>query len=139
MRLLLPIACWLWSVASAFAQPALSPAQALSSIRAGDLHFSPDGSMLAYVVVSYRWDYKPHLRLIDLASGSERELTPATKADRTPQWSPDGSVLGFLSTRDGKPQIYTVPAKGGDAEPLTAHKAAIERFHWSPNGRQIAY
>ncbi|MGH6878277.1 MAG: hypothetical protein ACREHV_13025 [Rhizomicrobium sp.] len=38
------------------AEPALTPAQALSYVRVGDLHFSPGGSKLAYVALSYRWD-----------------------------------------------------------------------------------
>ena len=37
-----------------YAQNAMTPAQALSYRRAADLHLSPDGSKLLYVVSSYQ-------------------------------------------------------------------------------------
>jgi len=121
------------------AQPVMTPAQALSYVRASDLHVSPDGAKLAYVVGSYRWDAKPHVRILDVATGAERELTPPGASDRSPQWSPDGATLGFLSSRGGKTQVYLVPAGGGDPVALTDRKFGVERFHWAPDGRQIAY
>jgi dipeptidyl aminopeptidase/acylaminoacyl peptidase len=126
------------NLAPAAPQP-LTPAQALSYVRAGDLHFSPDGSKLAYVAVSYRWDAQPQLRVTDVASGSTRVLTPPKKSERTPQWSPDGKWLGFLSNRGGETQVYEISANGGEAVALTARKNGVESFHWSPDGRQIAF
>ena len=121
------------------AAPAMTPEQVLSYVRASDLRLSPDGSQLAYVARSYRWDAKPHLRLLDIATGTERELTPAGRAERSPQWSPDGKVLAFLSNRDGEVQVYGVPARGGKPEALTARKSGVDDFHWSPDARTIAY
>src|SRR5580700_432081 len=69
------------------AQTALTPAQALDYRRVTDLHFSPDGSKLVYVVYSYRWDWLPHLWLLDVVTGSAREITPEKKSERSPQWS----------------------------------------------------
>jgi hypothetical protein len=67
------------------AQPPLTPTQALAYVRIGDLHFSPDGATLAYVVASYQWDALPRVRILDVATGVEREITPAGKSERTPQ------------------------------------------------------
>jgi dipeptidyl aminopeptidase/acylaminoacyl peptidase len=120
------------------AQP-LSVEQALAFIRISDLHFSPDGRQLAYVATSYRWDALPRVRVVDIASGSTREITPAGKSERSPQWSPDGSALAFLSNRADKAQVYVVPAAGGEPAALTSQRFAVERFHWSPDGRSIAY
>ena len=119
--------------------PALTPVQALSYVRASDLHISPDGSKLAYVAASYSWDAKGHVRVMDTATGVERELTPAGKSERSPQWSPDGKTLAFLSNRDGKTQVYLQPADGGDPVAVTARKSGVGSFHWSPDGRMIAY
>jgi len=121
------------------AQQAMTPAQALSYIRVGDMHFSPDGSKLAYVVSSYRWDAKPRIRIMDVATGAERELTPADKAERSPQWSPGGRMLAFLSNRGGATQIYLATADGGAPTALTTRKFGVGSFHWSPDGRAIAY
>ncbi len=54
------------------AQSVLTPAQALSYRRVTDLTLSPDGSQLAYVMYSYRWDWRPHLWLLDVPSGTAR-------------------------------------------------------------------
>ena len=94
------------------AQNAMTPAQALAYRRISDLRLSPDGSKLLYVVTSYLWDWQPHLWLMEVASGSARELTQPKKSERLPQWSPDGKMLAFLSNRDGKPQVYTAHADG---------------------------
>jgi dipeptidyl aminopeptidase/acylaminoacyl peptidase len=125
--------------AASHAQTALTPAQALDYRRVTDLHFSPDGSKLVYVVYSYRWDWLPHLWLLDVVTGSAHEITPKKKSERSPQWSPDDRMLAFLSNRDGKAQVYVMPANGGDATAVTARKYGVTSFHWSPDGRAIAY
>ena len=116
----------------------MTPTEALSYVRAGDLHFSPDGRRLAYVAISYRWDWQPHLRVLDTASGSERELTPAGKSERSPEWSPDGKSLAFLSNRGRATQIYAM-AGNGDPVALTARRNGVQGFRWSPDGKSIAY
>jgi dipeptidyl aminopeptidase/acylaminoacyl peptidase len=119
------------------AQHALTPAQALNYRRAGDLHLAPDGSKLLYVVYSYQWDWVPHLWLMDIATGSAREMTPPKKFDRSPQWSPDGRMLAFISNRDGKTQVYTATADGSGAMAVTARKYGVTSFHWSPDGQAL--
>jgi dipeptidyl aminopeptidase/acylaminoacyl peptidase len=125
--------------AFARAQAVLTPAQALGYRRVGDLHFSPDASKLVYVVQSYRWDWQPHLWVIDVVNGNTHQITPEGKSERSPQWSPDGKALAFLSNRDGKTQVYTMPADSGAASAVTARKYGVTSFHWSPDGRMIAY
>jgi dipeptidyl aminopeptidase/acylaminoacyl peptidase len=124
-----------WCIAG---QP-LSPAQALSYVRVGDLQFSPDGSKLAYVVGSYQWDALPRLRVTTVATGETSEITPPGKSERAPQWAPDSKALAFLSNRSGKTQVYVMPVAGGNPMPLTASKFGVEKFQWSPDGREIAY
>ncbi len=117
----------------------LTPEKALTYRRVGDLHFSPDGTKLVYVMASYSWDVAPHLWLLDVASGKARQLTPEGKSERSPQWSPDGKSLAFLSNRAGKTQIFVMPMTTGTPGQLTARKFGVEDFHWSPDGRVIAY
>jgi dipeptidyl aminopeptidase/acylaminoacyl peptidase len=124
---------------AAAANTAFTPAEVLNYTRAGDLHFSPDGSKLAYIVVSYPLDWKPRIRILDIATGKVDEITPAKKSERSPQWSPDGQRLAFLSNRGGHTQVWLMPAKGGTAVALTACKNGVSSFHWSPDGKAIAY
>jgi dipeptidyl aminopeptidase/acylaminoacyl peptidase len=102
--LILAMACACAPPLARSAQP-LSAAQALGFIRISDLHFSPDGTKLAYVAVSYRWDAQPHARVADIATASTREITPAGKSERSPQWSPAGDTLALLSNRGGATQV----------------------------------
>jgi dipeptidyl aminopeptidase/acylaminoacyl peptidase len=76
---------------------------------------------------------------MDVATGNSREMTPAKKSERSPQWSPDGKMLAFLSNRDGKNQVYTADSGGGNAIAVTARKYGVTSFHWSPDGASIAY
>lgn len=66
--------------------------------------------------------------------------------DRSPAWSPDGSHVAFLSTRDrpagdrdSGPQIWLIRADGGEAWKLTDHKGTIRSFEWSRDGSQIFF
>ena len=104
-----------------------------------DIHFSPDGSKLAYDVYCYEWDWKAHLIIQDVATGSSHELTPPGKSDRSPQWSPTGHEIAFLSDRDGKTQVYVAATDGSAAVAVTATRYGVSRFHWSPDGKAIAY
>jgi dipeptidyl aminopeptidase/acylaminoacyl peptidase len=121
------------------AQSTLTPAQVLNFRSISDVHLSPDGSRLAYVVYSYQWDWLPRLWVMDVATANARQLTPEKKSDRFPEWSPDGKSLAFLSNRDGKNQVYTVRADGGEVSVITSRKYGVRNFHWSPDGRAIAY
>ena len=125
--------------ASCTVATAFTPAEVLDYQRAGDLHFSPDGKKLAFIVLSYPLDYKPRIRILDIVTGAATEITPHGKSERAPQWSPDGKTLAFLSNRDGSTQVYMMPAAGGTAVLLTLAKNGVSSFHWSPDGRTIAY
>ncbi len=63
--------------------------------------------------------------------------------DGSPQWSPDGQMIAFISTRGAgeaaKPQVYVISAFGGEAEKLTDSKTGVSTFVWSQDSKRIAY
>ena len=44
------------------------------------------------------------------------QLTFAEKSSENPQWSPDGRMLAFTSSRSGKNNLYMLRWVGGEAE-----------------------
>ena len=74
------------------------------------------------------------------ADGSRRvQLTRHEKGATSPEFSPDGRYVLFLSSRSGKNNLFRVPVDGGEAEMLTDFKGAITSFRVSRNGKQIAF
>lgn len=80
-----------------------------------------------------------NLWLADIASGEVRQFTSGER-DGAALWSPDGSSIAFVSGRsESKPQIFLIPASGGEATQLTDFpEGSIREMKWSPNGKRIA-
>jgi dipeptidyl aminopeptidase/acylaminoacyl peptidase len=128
------------AAAVASAQGPLTPAQTLDRRTIGDLEFSHDGSRLVFTVTEpVKGAARPRaLWMLDVASGRVRPLTFSGKSDSDPRWSPDGTSIAFVSDRDGTPQLYRLPMRGGDAEKLTDRQEAVGAFRWSPDGTRVA-
>jgi dipeptidyl aminopeptidase/acylaminoacyl peptidase len=104
---------------------------------------SPDGARVAYSVATYdatdNVDYE-QLWLLTTTTGEARQLTFGKTRNHSPQWSPDGKTVAFVSTRSGKAQIHLLPVDGGEARQLTEFKQGIGGAPvWSPDGRQLAF
>ncbi|GAB6928486.1 S9 family peptidase [Paenibacillus sp. JCM 10914] len=95
---------------------------------------SPVSGAIAYVhkSVSDKKDgYRSHIRLLN---GSEDIPFTSGEGDAAPAWSPDGSKLAFLRKKGERPQVWTMPASGGEARPVTDLKHGASAFKWSPDG-----
>jgi dipeptidyl aminopeptidase/acylaminoacyl peptidase len=142
------------------APPTFEQSLSLMSVRSPRL--SPDGRAVVYERQETDWKenaYVVQLFLADVASGRSVQLTRGKKPATGAEWSPDGRWIAFLTEREGvtapkdpdakdkeaaesKPdarQIWVIAPGGGEAWPLTAHGARIETFHWSKDGRSIAF
>src|SRR5580765_2733258 len=120
--------------------PAPTVDQILSLKRVGSPEISPDGRSVAYTVRETNWDdnaYETEIWLADATGGAQRQLTNAKKSSQSPNWSPDGSRLAFVSDRTDKRQIYVINRQGGEAEALTSLEDGVSNFSWSPDGRTI--
>ncbi len=66
-------------------------------------------------------------------------LTKNPADDTTPVWSPDGRLIAFTSTRDGKAQIYVMDADGSELRRVSDGASNDFSPTWSPDGNWIAF
>jgi dipeptidyl aminopeptidase/acylaminoacyl peptidase len=108
-----------------------------------DPNISPDGRRVAYVVTTVEREkngYTSAIWMVDAdGSGAAHRFTAGTAKDASPRWSPDGSLLAFLSDRAGKNQVFVMHADGGEAWQLTSCPNGAGEIAWSPNSRSIYF
>ncbi len=113
------------------------------SIRSvGGLVISPDGKSIAFGVHTTDWENNRYDSEIWLARDGEEpfQLTRTKNgSSSSPQWSPDGKWLAFLTDRGERRQIYLIRPNGGEAQKITEAKEGINSFEWSPDGTQILF
>jgi dipeptidyl aminopeptidase/acylaminoacyl peptidase len=107
-----------------------------------DIHVSPDGKALVYVLTTSdlaRAKRSSHVWMIDIDGKNARPLTQGEKSASSPQFSPDGKWISFISARDGGSNLYLMPATGGESKRLTNISTGVSDPLWSPDGKWIAF
>src|SRR5690606_37299797 len=125
------------------AQPRPLAVQDLFALRrVGSPAISPDGEWVAYTVTTVleKQDRaRTRIWMAPAAGGEAVPLTAEGVSSSSPQWSPDGRYLGFLSARNGdETQVWVLDRRGGEAQKLTDVKQGVKGFEWSPDGRRLA-
>jgi TolB protein len=96
--------------------------------------WSPDGSrMLATLTIT------GNSQIYEIGAGEPRRLSQSAGIDTEAVFSPDGAFIYFVSDRGGSPQIYRMPARGGQGERVTFNGSYNISPAPSPDGRWLAY
>jgi dipeptidyl aminopeptidase/acylaminoacyl peptidase len=136
--------------ASASAQPARVATfdDVLQVKQVQGAQLSPDGRAVVYTVRQWEADgerMESRTRVWRVAADGQspaRQLAYGERGDSQPQWSPDGRFISFLSARgaaDARPQLYVLPADGGEAQKITESKEGVTAYAWAPDSARIAY
>ncbi len=110
--------------------------------RLGSPQPSPDGRWVVFTRRAYDWDAdatSTNLWLVSIDGTRLRRLTSASDHDLGPAWSPDGGTIGFISTRSGSTQIWSIDPTGGEAIQRSQFPVDVDNLKWSPAGKRFAF
>ena len=125
----------------------------------GGVALSPAGDRVLYTVTGWehtnargdtalgdKHDRRSHVWIVPFVGGAARQLTSSERGESQPQWSPDGSLIAFVSARGTgtaddapKPQVWLLNADGGEGWQLTNARDGVVSFSFSPDSRRVAY
>ncbi len=102
-----------------------------------EIHAVPASKFAACTVKSVDAEhdaYRSCIWCFALDGSDARQLTRGPGLDRSPQWSPDGSRLAFISTRGGLAQVFLIARDGGEARQLGRLPQGVSDLRWTPGG-----
>ncbi|MFB3854702.1 MAG: prolyl oligopeptidase family serine peptidase [Vicinamibacterales bacterium] len=135
----------------------------LDLVQVSSPQISPDGSRVLFTkseLKAWRDNRRVSSVWIANADGSDAFQFLGSERDTGPQWSPDGKLIAFLSTRDqaagggggaaaggagasaasdAGAQIWLIRSNGGEAWKLTDHNSAVRRFEWAEDCTRIFF
>ena len=76
---------------------------------------------------------------VSIEGGIARRLTSNLGAASSPCLSPNGELLAFTGSEEGPPEVYVMPALGGEAKRLTYQGSNAAVVNWDGDGKHIFY
>lgn len=99
--------------------------------------WSRDGRKIAYVSFE---NERANIYIQDVATGSRQVLSQFQGINGAPAWSPDGSKLALVLTRDSEtPKIYIMNVADKSLRQVTQGMSIDTEPSWSPDGRAIVF
>lgn len=103
---------------------------------------TPDGQSVVYErrsmdIMTDRM--RTNIWSVSLSGGEHRPVLSGKANYRMPRFSPDGTRMAYLSTVEGKTQIYLRWLDSGATARVTDLELAPANMSWSPDGRFLAF
>ena len=139
--------CFLLFIGVSSAGTPLTPADVLKTKSCTNAVIDPGGEWIAYTVSAPR-DVNDkagraysELYAVSVESGEIKALVTGEVNVSSPQWSPDGNHLAFLTKNDPKSstQIWTLSFPEGDTLQVSDSETNILDFAWHPSGDKMGY
>jgi Tol biopolymer transport system component len=134
-----------------FAQKGSDPVQVTDLLQVKAItavKLSNDGKRAAYTVTSVIPDeknpddfvYQTQIWVLNTETSVSSQVSFAKEGASQPAWSPDGNILAFVRSTEGKSQIFLLNlVTGGEPRQLTRSKYGANNPVWSPDGSKLVY
>jgi tricorn protease len=117
---------------SAETQESLSEVREFNS-QADDYDLAPTGRRVVFSIHG-------EIFTAPVEEGDLRQITDGSARDQSPEYSPDGRSIAFISDRSGREELYIAQSDGaGEAQKITDLDALKFGFSWSPNSKELAF
>ncbi len=108
-------------------------------IQGGDPELSPDGRLVAFVKEGQIYAAATSAGATDSIARGLKPLVKAWGTQRSPRWSPDGSMLAFVSVRQNHSFIGVLDVKARSVRYLAPSVDYDDAPVWSPDSREVAF
>ena len=81
----------------------------------------------------------PRIYIQNIATGDRRQITNYPNLNSSPEWSPDGTKLAMVLSKDGSPDIYVQDLTTNQLIQVTDHPLIDTEPSWTADSRSIVF